>query len=144
MPKRADFHEKSNPVAHYWPALEADYSLDHDPRSLPRKQGINIHSASCWRTAGCVLSEGTTIRNGFQKLGSCMEREMQRCLCSPQRWWSQSSGAAAAGRLPAERTPGCSGTPSGAPAAGSKWQQNGCSCCSAGTGRHWKDLLSYR
>lgn len=57
--------------------------MDHDPRSLPRKQGINIHSASCRRTAGCVLSEGTTVRTGFQKPGSYTERRSKGPGASP-------------------------------------------------------------
>jgi len=63
MPKRANFHKKPNLLA----AVEADYSLDHDPQSLLRKQATGIQSASCWRTVGCILSDGTNIRTGFQQ-----------------------------------------------------------------------------
>lgn len=66
-----------------WLIIDLHWRQTSDPRPLPRKQGINIHSASCRRTAGCVLSEGTTVRTGFQKPGSYTERRSKGPGASP-------------------------------------------------------------
>lgn len=139
MPEKAYFQEKPRLLAHYWLAPEANSSLDHALQTFGT-QSISIllknSSPSYQRTQRVLRSLKAAIlfsHRKWQKRAHRYTLPGKQHPSLPQHCWSQSSSAFADGQLLDDSIAGCFDTPWGAPRAGNKWQQSGCSCCSVKT-----------